>query len=54
MKELDALKKKALLVVDLSPDTKPQVTSASIQKFVQELKKISARKSAIVVVLDGE
>ena len=54
MKELDALKKKALMMVALNMDTKTQVTSAAILKLTQELKRISVRKSVTVIVVESD
>jgi hypothetical protein len=50
-KELDALRKKSLLTLDIDPDTKPQVTNADLTKFVQDIKKITTRKRVVILVV---
>ncbi len=52
-RELDALKKKSLLTLEIDPDTKPQVTSAELTKFVQDIKKITTRKRVVILVVEG-
>ena len=52
-RELDALRKKSLLTLEIDPDTKPQVTNAELQKFMQDLKKITTRKRVVILVVEG-
>lgn len=49
---LDQLKKKALLTLELSPDTKNQVISSKLNKFQSDLKRIADRKEVIIIVLE--
>ena len=51
-REIDALKKKALMTLELSPDTKTNVTNAEIATFVQKLKSFSSKKELIVIVTE--
>ena len=51
-KELEVLRKKSLLLLEIDPDTKPQVTSAELQKFMQDLKKITTRKRVVILVVE--
>ena len=52
-KELEILRKKSLLTIEIDPDTKPQVTNAELTKFVQEIKKITTRKSVMILVVNN-
>ena len=51
-REIDALKKKALLSLELSANTKTNVTSAEIATFVQKLKSLASKKELIVIVTE--
>ena len=51
-KELEVLRKKSLLTLEIDPDTKPQVTSAELTKFVQDIKKITTRKRVVILVVE--
>ena len=52
-KELDALRKKSLMTLEIDPDTKPQVTNAELTKFLQDVKKITTRKRVVILVVEG-
>jgi hypothetical protein len=52
-KELEVLRKKSLLTLEVDPDTKPQVTNAELTKFVQDIKKITTRKRVVILVMEG-
>ena len=52
-KDLELLKKRALMSLEIDPDTKPQVTSAELTKFVQDVKKITTRKRVVILVVEG-
>ena len=52
-KELEVLRKKSLLQLEIDPDTKPQVTNAELTKFVQDVKKITTRKRVVILVVEG-
>jgi hypothetical protein len=52
-KELETLRKKSLLTLEIDPDTKPQVTNAELTKFVQDIKKITTRKRVVILVVEG-
>lgn len=39
--------------LELSADTKTQVTNAEITKFIQEVKKVLAKKDVVIVVLEA-
>lgn len=52
MKALDEIMKKSILTLNLNPDTKTQITTAEIQKFAQELKRISSRKAIVAIVIE--
>ena len=52
-RELDALKKKSLLTLEIDPDTKSQVTNTELTKFVQDVKKITTRKRVVILVVEG-
>ena len=51
-KELEVIRKNALLQLEIDPDTKPQVTSAELQKLIQDVKKITTRKKVVILVVD--
>lgn len=50
-KELEVLKKKSLLTLEIDPDTKPQATNSELTKFVQDIKKITTRKRVVIFVI---
>lgn len=50
---LDQIKKKALIALELSPDTKNQVINSKIIQFQTELKRISSKKELIVLVFEN-
>ena len=50
-KELDALKKKALMSLELSPDKKSHVTASELTTFVQKLKSEVAKKEIVLIAL---
>lgn len=50
-KELDALKKKALMSLELSPDKKTHITNAEIATFVQKLKSEVAKKEIVLIAI---
>jgi hypothetical protein len=51
-RELEVLRKKSLLTLEIDPDTKPQVTSAELTKLVQDIKKITTRKRVVILVME--
>ena len=51
-RELEVLRKKSLLTLEIDPDTKPQVTNAELTKFVQDVKKITTRKRVVILVVE--
>ena len=53
-RELDALRKKSLLTLEIDPDTKPQVTNSELTKFVQDVKKITTRKRVVILVVESK
>jgi hypothetical protein len=52
-KELEVLRKKSLLTLEIDPDTKTQVTNANLQKLVQDIKKITTRKRVVILVVEN-
>lgn len=52
MKELESIKKQSLLTLELSSDTKPNITSSELTKFVQNTKRLLAKKNLVLVVLE--
>jgi len=52
-KDIERLKKDALMVLELSSDTKTQITTNEILKLGQRLKSVSAKKGVVVIVLDN-
>jgi hypothetical protein len=51
-KELESLRKKSLLILEIDSDTKPQVTNTDLTKFVQDIKKITTRKRVVILVME--
>ena len=51
-RELEVLRKKSLLTLEIDPDTKTQVTNAELQKLIQDVKKITTRKKVVILVVD--
>lgn len=50
---LEQLKNKALIALELSPDTKNQVINSRINQFQNDLKRICSKKNVIVLVLEN-
>lgn len=50
---LEQLKKKALIAIELSPDTKNQVINSKINQFQTDLKRICSKRNVIVLVLEN-
>jgi len=53
IQNLEQLKKKALIALELSPDTKNQVICSNLNKFQTEIKRICSKKDVIVLVLEN-
>lgn len=51
MKELESIKKQTLLTLELSSDTKPNITNAELTKFVQNVKRFIVKKDIILLVV---
>lgn len=51
-KDLETLKKRSLMSLELSADKKTQVTNAEITTFVQKVKQIVAKKDVVIIVLE--
>jgi len=51
-KDLELLKKRSLMSLELSADKKTQVTNAEITTFVQKVKQVVAKKDIVIVVLE--
>lgn len=50
---LEQIKKKALLTLELSPDTKNQVICSNLNKFQTDLKRICSKREVIIIVLEN-
>ncbi len=50
-REMDSLKKKSLLTLELSTKTKSSVISADLVNLAQSLKKMVARKKSVVILV---
>ena len=51
-KDLETLKKRSLMSIELSADKKTQVTNAEITVFVQKVKQLLAKKDIVIIVLE--
>jgi hypothetical protein len=51
-KDLELLKKRALMSLELSADKKTQVTNAEITTFLQKVKQVVAKKDIVIIVLE--
>lgn len=51
-KDIDRLKKDAVLSLELSANTKTNVTNAEIATFTQKLKTLASKKELIVIVTE--
>ncbi|UOD50700.1 hypothetical protein [Orrella daihaiensis] len=51
-KDLERLKKDAVLSLELSANTKTNVTNAEITTFTQKLKTLASKKELIVIVTE--
>lgn len=51
MKDLEQLKKNAILSLELNADTKTQITTASVQKLVTAIKRNLVNGKSLEVVL---
>lgn len=55
MKDIEKLKKQALLSLELDADTKPQVNADRLKKFVNSIKQfLSSGKSVQIFVFDDK
>lgn len=52
MKDFESFKKQSLLTLDLNSDTKTNITSAELTKFVQSTKRLLTKKNLVLVVLE--
>ena len=52
-KELETLRKKPLLTLEIDPDKKPQATNSELTKFLQDVKKITTRKRVVILVMES-
>lgn len=52
MKELESIKKQSLLTLELSSDTKPNITNSELTKFVQNTKRLLMKKNLVLLVLE--
>lgn len=52
MKELEPIKKQSLLTLELSSDTKTNITSAELTKFVQNVKRLLTKKNIVLVAFE--
>ena len=52
-KELETLRKKSLLTLEIDPDKKPQATNSELTKFLQDVKKITTRKRVVILVMES-
>ena len=50
---IELIKKNALLTLEISPDTKTNVTIAHLNQFLHAVKKISTKKEILIIVLDA-
>lgn len=51
MKDIEQLKKKSLLNLEMSRNTKTSIVNSDLNQFVINLKRISAKKDVIILVL---
>lgn len=52
MKDLDRLKSQALHSLELSADTKTNITISDLNKFIQFIKRIVTKKDVVILVFD--
>ena len=52
MKDLDHLKKQALISLELRADTKPNMSIANLNKFIQFVKRIITKKDVVILLFD--
>jgi hypothetical protein len=52
-RELESLRKKSLLILEIDPDKKTQTTNSELTKFVQDIKKITTRKRVVILVVES-
>ena len=52
MKELELIKKQSLLTIELSSDTKTNITNNELTKFVQNTKRLLTKKNLILLVIE--
>ena len=50
--DLETLKKRSLMRLELSADKKTQVTNAEITTFLQKVKQVVAKKDIVIIVLE--
>ena len=52
MKDLDHLKKQALISLELRADTKLNITFAELNKFIHLVKRIITKKDVVILLFD--
>lgn len=53
MKDIEQLKKKSLLSLEVSPNTKTSIVNFDLNQFVMNLKRVGAKKDVIVLVIEN-
>jgi hypothetical protein len=51
-KNLETLKKRALMSLELSADKKTQVTNTELTTFIQKVKQVVAKKDIVIIILE--
>ena len=51
-KEIESLKKRSITHLELSKDTKTNITNADIDKLARELKLLATRKNLVLMVFE--
>lgn len=51
-KEIESLKKRSISHLELSKDTKTNITNADIDKIARELKLLATRKNLVLMVFE--
>lgn len=52
-KEIESLKKKSLTFIELSKDTKTNITNADIDKMAREIKLLATRKNLVLMIFEN-
>ena len=52
MKDLESIRKQSLLSLELSSNTKSQITSNDLNRFINETKRLLPKKNLLLILIE--